>query len=78
LRSLGHEVEELDIPWRIDGISELFGGVFSIHIALQIAYSAIVAGREATVEDMEPMSWAIYSMTQGLNSLQGMSMEIQL
>jgi amidase len=78
LRSLGHEVEEIDIPWRIDGASELFGAVFSIHIALQIVYSGIVAGREPTAEDMEPMSWAIYSMTQGLNSLQGMGLEIQL
>jgi amidase len=78
LRSLGHEVEEIDPPWRIDGLSELFGGVFSVHIALQIVYSAIVAGREATAEDMEPMSWAIYSMTQSLNALQGMGMEIQL
>jgi amidase len=78
LRSLGHEVEEVDIPWRIDGVSELFGAVFSIHIALQIVYSGIVAGREPTAEDMEPMSWAIYSMTQSLNSLQGMGMEIQL
>jgi amidase len=78
LRSLGHEVEEVDPPWRIDGISELFGGVFSIHIALQIAYSGIIAGREPAAEDMEPMSWAIYSMTQSLNALQGMGLEIQL
>jgi amidase len=78
LRSLGHEVEEIDIPWRIDGVSELFGAVFSIHIALQIVYAGIVAGREPTADDMEPMSWAIYSMTQGLNSLQGMGLEIQL
>ena len=39
LRSLGHEVEEVDPPWRIEGLSELFGAVFSIHIALSIAYS---------------------------------------
>jgi amidase len=78
LRSLGHEVEEVDPPWQIDGLTQLFGGVFSVHVALQIAYSAIVAGREASADDMEPMSWAIYSMTQSINALQGMALEIQL
>jgi amidase len=78
LRSLGHEVEEVDPPWRIEGLSELFGAVFSIHIALQIVYSGMVAGREPTAEDMEPMSWAIFQMTQGLSSLQGLALETQL
>jgi amidase len=78
LRSLGHEVEEVDPPWRIEGLSELFGAVFSIHIALQIVYSGMVAGREPTAEDMEPMSWAIHQMTQGFNSVQGFGLEIQL
>jgi amidase len=81
LRSLGHEVQEVDPPWQIEGISELFGGVFSIHIALQVVYSGMLAGRGVggiSEDDMEPMSWAIYSMTQSLNALQGMGMEIQL
>jgi amidase len=78
LRSLGHEVEQVDPPWRIEGLSELFGAVFSIHIALQIVYSGMVAGREPTAEDMEPMSWAIHQMTQGFNSVQGFGLEIQL
>jgi amidase len=78
LRSLGHEVQEVDPPWQIDGLSELFGAVFSIHIALQIVYAGMVAGREPTAEDMEPMSWAIHSMTQNFNSVQGLGLEIQL
>jgi len=78
LRSLGHEVQEVDPPWQIEGISELFGAVFSIHIALEIVYSGMVAGREPAAEDMEPMSWAIYQMTQGLNAVQGMAVEVQL
>ena len=41
LRSLGHEVEEVDPPWQEDGLRELFGAVFSSHIALSIAYSGI-------------------------------------
>jgi amidase len=78
LRSLGHEVEEVDPPWRIEGLSELFGAVFSIHIALQIVYSGMVAGHEPRAEDMEPMSWAILKMTESFNSVVGLGMEIQL
>jgi amidase len=78
LRSLGHEVEEVEPPWQIPGLSELFGGVFSIHIATQIVYSGMVAAREPTAEDMEPMSWAIHCMTKQIDSVHGLGMEIQL
>jgi amidase len=78
LRSLGHEVEEVDPPWQDDGLRELFGAVFSNHIALSIAYSGSVAGREPSAEDMEPMSWAIYSMIGKMNAIQGMAAAVQL
>jgi amidase len=78
LRSLGHEVEEVDPPWQQDGLSELFGVVFSNHIALSIAYSAIVAGREPTADDMEPMSWAIFSMIRKLGAVEGMGAAVRL
>jgi amidase len=78
LRSLGHEVEEVDPPWQIPGVSELFGAVFSIHVALQIAYSGIIAGHEPTADDMEPMSWAIFSLAQSMNGVQGKGLEVQL
>jgi amidase len=78
LRSLGHDVSEIDPPWQIEGLSELFGGVFSVHIATQILYAGMVAGRELCAEDMEPMSWAIYQMTKQIDSVHGLGMEIQL
>jgi amidase len=71
LRSLGHEVEEVDPPWQSESLKELFGAVFSIQISLSIAYSGIVAGREPTAQDMEPMSWAIFSMVGQLNAVLG-------
>jgi amidase len=78
LRSLGHEVEEVDPPWRDDALRELFGAVFSSHIALSIAYSGRVAGREPAAEDMEPMSWAIYSMIRELGAIESRGAEIAL
>jgi Asp-tRNA(Asn)/Glu-tRNA(Gln) amidotransferase A subunit family amidase len=71
LRSLGHEVREIDPPWQVDGLAELFGAVFSNHIALSIAYSGMVAGREPTAADMEPMSWAIFSIIKKMSAIIG-------
>ena len=78
LRSLGHEVEEVDVPWHDEEVRDLFGVVFSNHIALSIAYSGLIAGREPTAEDMEPMSWAIYSMIGKLDAISGMAAAAQL
>jgi amidase len=78
LRALGHEVQEVEPPWQIDGVSELFGAVFCTHIGLSIAFSGIVAGRELTAEDMEPMSWAIYSMVRKLNAVDGFGATVRL
>ena len=73
LRELGHEVQEVQPPWQTEGVQELFGAVFCTHISLSIAFSGIVAGREPTAEDMEPMSWAIYSMVRKLSAVEGLA-----
>jgi amidase len=78
LRSLGHEVEEVDPPWQVEGLSELFGGVFAIQIAQSIAYSGLVADREPTAEDMEPMSWAIFSMARKANAVEAAAATVRL
>jgi amidase len=78
LRSLGHEVEEVDPPWQDPALQELFGAVFSNHIALSIAYSGMVAGRTPSEQDMEPMSWAIYSMVQQMDAIEGMGAAVRL
>jgi amidase len=78
LRSLGHEVEEVDPPWQVDGLSRTFGVVFATHVAMSIARSGEVAGREPTAADMEPMSWAIFSMIQQLNAARGAALAVQL
>jgi amidase len=78
LRSLGHQVEEVDPPWQQEGLQEVFGAVFSTLIALSIAYSGTIAGREPTAEDMEPMSWAIFSMVSKMSAVDSASATAQL
>jgi amidase len=78
LRLLGHEVQEVEPPWHDETVSELFGVVFSSQIALSIAYSGRVAGRAPTSEDMEPMSWAIYSMVGKLGAIEAIAATTRL
>ncbi|MFI5005201.1 MAG: amidase [Solirubrobacterales bacterium] len=78
LRELGHEVEEVDPPWQIEGVQELFGAVFCTHVGLSIAFSGIVAGREPTAEDMEPMSWAVFCLARKLNAVEGFGATVRL
>jgi amidase len=78
LDSLGHEVEEVEVPWQDDAVRHLFGVVFSSQIALSIAYSGRIAGREPAAEDMEPMSWAIFSMIKKLGAIETRGAEIAL
>jgi amidase len=78
LRSLGHEVDEVDPPWQVKELGAMFGVVFSIHVAMSIAHSGELAGREPTAEDMEPMSWAIFSMIKKLDAVQGARVAVQL
>ncbi len=78
LRGLGHEVREVDPPWQIEGVQELFGAVFCTHIGLSIAFSGIVAGREPTAQDMEPMSWAIFCLARKLNAIEGFGGTVRL
>src|SRR5262249_38809034 len=78
LRSLGHDVEEVDPPWQVDGLSELFGAVFATQIGLSLASSGMVAGRGPTGEDREPMSWAISSMARKVNAVEAMAAAVGL
>jgi amidase len=78
LRELGHEVQEVEPPWQIEGVQELFGAVFCTHVGLSIAFSGTVAGREPTAEDMEPMSWAIFCLARKLNAIESFGATVRL
>jgi amidase len=78
LRGLGHEVEDVTPPWRQEEVKDVFGAVFSSHIALSIAYSGMVAGRDPTAADMEPMSWAIFSMVGKMTAVEQLGATVQL
>jgi amidase len=78
LESLGHEVVEADPPWQDASLLETFTANFGPALATQMAFIGIVNGREPTAEDMEPLSWAIYNRSKGLDSVQASLATFQL
>jgi len=78
LESLGHEVVEVEPPWRVPEVLRLFTASFAPAIAMQIAFMAMVNGREPTESDMEPLSWAIWNIARDLSSVEHMGAELQL
>ncbi|MDQ3631393.1 MAG: amidase [Actinomycetota bacterium] len=79
LESLGHEVEEVsDPPWTVPGMLELFTASFGPAVSTQIAFGALLAGREPVEDDMEALSWAIWQISQGITSVQAQLAAAQL
>jgi amidase len=78
LESLGHDVVEADPPWQDASLLETFTANFGPALATQMAFIGIVNGREPTADDMEPLSWAIYNLSKGIDSVQASLATFQL
>jgi amidase len=70
LESLGHEVVEADPPWQQDSLIDTFTANFGPAVSIQMAFLAMVNGREPTADDMEPLSWEIYNLSKGIDAVQ--------
>ena len=69
LESLGHQVEEAQAPWTEGPLLETFTAVFGPLVMLQVAFARMLTGREPTADDMEPVSWALWELVQGMSAL---------
>jgi amidase len=78
LSSLGHQVEEVSAPGRSGGLGPIFLAAFGASLALVVRTGGIVSGREPTPELVEPLTWAIYEMAQGLSSVDYLGAVMQL
>ena len=78
LAGLGHEVEEVDPPWQTPGLLHLFTASFGPAVAVQIAFAALLAGREPTEADMEPVSWMIWEGAKKIDATGAMLAGLQL
>jgi amidase len=78
LESLGHTVEEIDAPWQSRELLQLFTALFGPAVSMTIGFASALAGREPTADDMEPLSWAIWEVCQGITSTQAALAEARL
>ena len=60
LASLGHDVEEVDPPWKGQELMRAFTLVFGTPVALGIWFGSQATGREPSAELVEPLSWTIW------------------
>ncbi len=68
LSELGHEVVEIDPPWAIPGVFELFSAVFGPAVASTIVFASAIAGREPQADDMEALSWHLWEQAGQLSA----------
>ena len=68
LSELGHDVEIAEPNWKNDMMIHLFSAAFGPPAATQIIFAQMIAGREATAEDMEPLSWMVWEQSQALSA----------
>jgi amidase len=78
LESLGHDVEEVDPPWRQPRLGELFTALFAPLVMGQVAAAAIIGGRAPDEDDMEPLSWALWRRVAGMTALEAQGALVQL
>lgn len=70
LEELGHDVEEVQPPWQQPGLLELFTHAFGPAICSSIAAGGLLAGRPPREDDMEPLSWALWTLCNGITAVQ--------
>jgi len=70
LESLGHEVEEVQPPWQEPGLLELFTQSFGPAVCSSMANAGLLHGRPPREDDMEPLSWAVWTLCRQIDSVQ--------
>jgi amidase len=60
LASLGHDVSEVDAPWRSLDVLPVFTRVFGTHVVVGAVFAGLVTGRQPSPELVEPLTWSIY------------------
>ena len=78
LESLGHHVEEATPPWQQPEMFDIFSAVFGPMVCLQIVHAKLVQQREPTEDDMEPISWALWSQANTLSAIDAALARVRL
>ncbi len=78
LADLGHEVEAAEPGWNQPGLLALFTATFGPLVSTSILLAQALAGREATADDVEPLTWHVYEQSRALNAPEFLAAQAQL
>lgn len=70
LERLGHDVEDVSPPWHQPGLLELFTHAFGPAVCSSMAAAATLHRRTPREDDMEPLSWAVWTKCNEITSVQ--------
>jgi amidase len=73
LESLGHRVEEVTPPWSEQEVLSDFTRLFGPMVSMTTLIGGRLRGREATEEDVEPLTWTIWEHAQSTSALEFLS-----
>jgi amidase len=75
LESLGHQVDEVTVPWGEGDLLTEFTRVWAPLISAQTMIGGLLRGREATQEDVEPLTWLMWEKAHASHALDFVSAE---
>lgn len=68
LESLGHEVSETDPGWEQPDLLGLFTATFGPAVSSALLFAQALAGREAGEDDVEPLTWHVFSRSRRVSA----------
>ena len=68
LESLGHEVEEIEAPWKGTDLLPIFSVLWAAQVAAGVRHGQLVSGTEPSEENVEPLTWWLYQSALGASA----------
>jgi amidase len=78
LESLGHQVEEVEPPWSNLDLLPDFTRTFGPAVSLTTWAGGLVAGREPTEDDVEPLTWTLWEGARSHDTISMLSSQSRL
>jgi amidase len=72
LQSLGHELIETEPPWSGLDLLPDFTRAFGPQVSMTTVIGGMLAGREPTADDVEPLTWLMYERARAQDTLTGL------
>jgi len=63
LESLGHEVEEVEAPWKDVDLLPVFSVLWAANVGASVRHGELVSGQPASEENIEPLTWHLFQQS---------------